>query len=146
MQIMSFDKFKHIMTQIKKYEKKRDKISDFLEKEVCADSYCLFTVGEDLITTLTSMLADHFNCWYQINYNPAINELREAIGVEPVKEKESEEPKWWDKSFRRWENDIEYYLYEENKKIIIDGKDIPIKTLKQFYKYLIKYCVDRKQN
>ena len=144
MQIMSFDEFKYIMTQIKDYEEKRDRISDFLEEEMCSDSYCLFNVGEDLVRTLTSMLADHFNCWYQIKVNPAVNELREAIGVEPIKEKESEEPRWWDKSCRRWENDIEYWLYEENKKIIINGKDIPIKTLKQLYKYLIKYCVDRK--
>ena len=31
-----------------------------------------------------------------------------------------------------------------NKKVTIDGKEIPIDTLEQFYNYLITYCVDRK--
>ena len=143
MQIMSFDKFKYIMTKIKEYEKRRDKISDFLEKEICSDSYCLFNVGEDLVTTLTSMLADHFHCWYQVKYNPALDVLKKEFNIEVERKEESAEHRWWDKSCRRWENDIEYWLYEENKKITINGKDVPIKTLKQFYKYLIKYCVDR---
>ena len=135
------------MNQIKEFEEKRNRISDFLEKEICSDSYCLFTVGEDLVTTITSMLADHFNCWYQVSYNPAMDALKKEFNVKVEKKKESEFPKWWDESCRKWENDIEYWLYEENKCITINGKETPpLKTLKQLYKYLIKYCVDKKQN
>ena len=144
MSVMSFEKFKYIMEQIQHYETKRDKISDFFEDELCEDSRCLFTVGNDLSTILVSMLADEFNCWYQVRYNPVVDALKEELKIEVEKKKESETPKWWDESCRRWENDIEYWLYEENKKITIDEKDIPIKTLKQFYKYLVKYCVDKR--
>ena len=144
MQIMSFDKFKYIMSQIKEYEEKREKISDFLEKEVCSDSYCTFNVGNDLVTTLTSMLADHFNCWYQISLNPSFDAFKKEFNITEEEVKDSTTPKWWDKSCRRWDNDIEYWLYERNKVITVNDKDIPIKTLKQFYKYLIKYCVDKK--
>ena len=64
----------------------------------------------------------------------------------PALELVEEGTRWWDKKVRLWENDIEYWLYEDHKKIEINGKDIPIKTLKQFYKYLVKYCVDKKNN
>ena len=142
-EIMSFDKFKFIIEQIQAHEEKRDRISDFFEKELCEDSWCLFNVGEDLAHTLICLLADEFNCWYKCNYNPAVDKLKEELGVEPDKKTETNYPKWWDKSVRSWENDIEYWLYEDNKKIIIHDIEIPIGTLEEFYNYLVKYCVDK---
>lgn len=142
--VMPFKKFKYIMKQIQQYEKKRDKISDFFEDEICTDSWCYINFGENIVDTLVCLLADHFNCWYQINWNPSIDTLKNEFKVNVEKKKESHVAKWWDKSLRRWENDIEYFLYEENKQIIINGEEVPIKTLNQFYKYLVKYCVDKK--
>lgn len=141
---MPFKKFKYIMKQIQQYEKKRDKISDFFEDEICTDSWCYINFGENIVDTLVCLLADHFNCWYQSNWNPSIDTLKNEFKVNVEKKKESHVTKWWDKSFRRWENDIEYFLYEENKQITINGEEVPIKTLNQFYKYLVKYCVDKK--
>lgn len=143
-EVMPFEKFEYVMKQIQEYEAKKDRISDFLEKEICSDSYCFFNVGEDLAHTLTCFLADEFNCWYNCNYvNPAVDELKNEIGIEPDNRTESTYPKWWDKSVRSWDNDIEYWLYEDSKKIIIHDIEIPISTLEEFYNYLIKYCVDK---
>ena len=144
MAVMCFEKFQYIMKQILEFQKKSEKIGDFLNKELFIDSRGFFSVGDDLIVTLCCMLADEFNCWYQIPTNPSINQLKEAMGLE--KDEREEGTRWWDKKVRLWENDIEYWLYEDHKKIEINGKDIPIKTLKQFYKYLVKYCVDKKKS
>ena len=132
------------MKQILEFQKKSEKIGDFINKELFIDSKGFFSVGDDLIVTLCCMLADEFNCWYQTSTNPSINQLKEAMGLE--KDEREEGTRWWDKKVRLWENDIEYWLYEDHKKIEINGKNIPIKTLKQFYKYLVKYCVDKKKN
>lgn len=153
-QIMPFEKFEYIMKQIQEYEAKRGRISDFLEKELCSDSFCLFNVGEDLLTTVTSMLADEFNCWYNIytgskveEVNKSLNEIskgwQELLKNGSIKQ-ESDSPVWWNPKVRRWDNDIEYWLYEDNKRIVINEKEIPIETLPEFYDYLVKYCVDKK--
>ena len=101
-------------------------------------------MGDDLVVTLTCMLADEFNCWYQVTTNPAINTLKEIMGLE--KDEREEGTRWWDKNVRKWENDIEYWLYEDHRSVEIDGKDIPIQTLEEFYDYLITHCVDKKEN
>lgn len=153
--VMTFEKFEHIMKQIQAYESKRDRISDFLEKEICTDSYCLFNVGEELVTTITSMLADYFNCWYNIKLNGNC-EIKEDTSIDfqsladIIENKEnfredSETPIWWNSKYKRWDNDIEYWLYEDNKKITIDGKEIPIGTLRELYDYLVNYCIDKKE-
>lgn len=144
--VMPFEKFKFILDTIKNYEEKRDKISTFFEEELCSDSWCLFTVGEDLQHALSCLLADEFNCWYSTDYNPAVDELKKELGVEVCEKEQSSTPKWWDNKVRSWENDIEYWLYEDSKKIIIDGEEIPIGTVKDFYNYLVKYCVDKKRD
>ena len=143
-QVMPYEKFEYIMKQIQEHEKKRNKISDFFEEELCTDSWCFINFGEDIVDSLTCLLADHFNCWYRVNYSPTPDLIKDKIGISEKRAEDSDVSKWWDKSFRRWDNDIEYWLYEENKKIEINKKEIPIKTLKQFYNYLVKYCVDKK--
>ena len=90
------------------------------------------------------MLADEFDCWYETWINPEVNDLREELGLKRDERKGGTQ--WWDSSVRLWENDIEYWLYEENKKIEIDGKEVPIGTLREFYDYLITYCVDKKKD
>ena len=142
--VMPFEKFEYIIQQILEHEAKRERISDFIEEEFCTDSYCFFTVGDKLQETLVNLLADEFNCWYKVDYNTNVDKLKESLGIETEKLEDKETPVWWDKSVRKWENDIEYWLYEDAKKIEIDGEEIPIGTVKEFYDYLIKYCVDKK--
>lgn len=148
-QIMPFEKFEYIMKQLQAYEEKRNRISDFFEEELCTDSWCLFNVGEELTDSLTCLLADEFNCWYHVELTPiateALKELQE-LTKQTESKKDSDRPTWWDKSIRRWDNDIEYWLFEEHKVITIEGEDIPIGTLREFYDYLVKYCVDKKEN
>ena len=141
--IMKYDKFKYILNVIKGYNAKIQRISDFIEKEVCTDSYCFVDVGEELVNTLTSMLADEFDCWYYIS-SPSlnINDLVEG-NIKKTYEDNIPENRWWDKSSRKWDNDIEYWLYEDTKKIYIGGKEVPIETEGQFYDYLVTQLLDK---
>ena len=136
MPVMPFEKFEYIIKHLQEYESKRNRISDFIEKELCSDSYCLFNVGEDLSTIITSMLADEFNCWYNIRFNKVLEVsendsesfeiLQKAIGINGCLKEESSTSMWWNKKYNRWDNDIEYWLYEDNKRITInDGKTTP---------------------
>ena len=143
-EVMPFGEFKYIMEQIQAHSEKLGRLSDFFEKELCTDSWCIVNVGEKLSNILCCMLADHFNCWWEINDTGAqekVNGILESMGLPPSKGFSRE---WWDETKRRYDNDIEYWLYEENKKIVIDGEEIPIETLEEFYNYLISHCVDKK--
>ena len=141
---MKYEKFKYILNVIKDYNAKIERISDFMESEVCTDSYCFINVGEELINTLTGMLADEFDCWYYISSpSLSINDLAEG-NIKKTYEDNVPENRWWDKSSRRWDNDIEYWLYEDTKKIYIGGKEVPIDTEGQFYDYLVTQLLDKK--
>lgn len=142
--VMPFEEFKYIMNQIKAHSNKLEKVSDFFEKELCTDSWCLVSIGEDLSNTLCCMLADHFNCWWVVDDKESkekVDEMLESMGLPPSKGSSLE---WWNPDKRHYDNDIEYWLYEDSRKITVDDKDIPIETLEQFYNYLVKYCVDKK--
>ena len=146
MTVMSYEQFEYIMNQIKAHSEKLERISNFFEKEVCTDSWCLVNVGEELAQTLCNMLADHFNCWWgEVEIAVASKEEADKLLKEmklPPSTPYSRE--WWQPNVRAYDNDIEYWLYEDNKKVKIDGKEIPIETLKQLYDYLVTYCVDKK--
>ena len=142
--VMPFEEFKYIMNQIQAHATKLERISDFFEKEMCSDSWCLVNIGEDLANTLCCMLADHFNCWWVVNDKEAkdkIDGMLEDLGLPPSKGSSLD---WWDPTKRQYENDIEYWLYEDSKRIIVEGQEVPIATLEELYDYLIKYCVDKK--
>lgn len=143
-QVMPFEEFKYIIEQIQAHSEKLGRLSDFFEKELCTDSWCIVNVGENLSNTLCCMLADHFNCWWEIDDTSAqekVNGILESMGLPPSRGYSRE---WWDETKRRYDNDIEYWLYEENKKIVIDGEEVPIETLEEFYNYLVSRCVDKK--
>ena len=144
--VMSLEEFKYIMNQIKAHSEKLERVSDFFKKELCTDSWCLFNIGENLSSTLCCMLADHFNCWWVVddtNSRERVDNMLKGMGLPPSKGASLE---WWDESKRRYENDIEYWLYEDSKKIVVNDKEISIRTLEEFYNYLINYCVDRKSS
>lgn len=157
--VMPLEEFKYIMEQIKAHSEKLERISDFFEKELCTDSWCLFNIGEELASTLYCMLADHFNCWWiseDTESKEKVDNILKGIGLPPSKGTSLE---WWDTSKKRYENDIEYWLYEEPqtvkdengkdvkvKRIIVDEEEVPITTLEEFYDYLVKYCVDKNKS
>lgn len=125
--IMSYGRFKKIMETIINYDKKIERISDFMEKEVAEDSYCFITLGRDVQTALINTLADEFNCWYSLSEKPISH--------------------WWanNKNYGS-ENDISWWLYTdpENRVIYIQGKEVRVKTLPKFYDYLVESYMNKK--
>lgn len=120
-ELMPFDKFKKIMEILIEFQQKKDRISDFFEKELMEDSWCLITLGTPVEDALVSLMADEFECWYS---------FREEV----------EEFDWWrDPKYRGFENDIETWLYslDEYKSITMNGKEIDISSIESFYDFLV---------
>ena len=120
-ELMPLDKFKAIMNILLEFQAKKDRISDFFEKEIMEDSWCLITLGTPVEDALVSLLADEFECWYSFKSD----------------EKEFD---WWrDTKYRGFENDIENWLYsiDEEKAVWIDDKKIDISSIEGLYDYLV---------
>lgn len=120
-ELMSFEKFKHIMNIILDFQQKRDKVSDFFEKELMEDSWCFITFGSSVEGVLINLLADEFECWYAFK-----DEVKDF--------------NWWEPEHKYgMENDIETWLYclDDEKSITINGKAIDITSLESFYDFLI---------
>ena len=124
--VMPFEKFERIMNTLIKFKDKRERISDFVEKEIATASFCVCDIGTDLETIITSLLADEFKCWFG-------------------KHSEDGNCEWWQYKEYGLDNDIEYWLYgslsEDEKKVVYDkdGTEIDITDLKDFYQYLCEY-------
>ena len=119
--LMSYEKFKAIMNILLDFQQKKDRISNFFEKEIMEDSWCLITLGTPVEDALVSLVADEFECWYS---------FREEV----------EEFDWWrDLKYRGFENDIETWLYslDEHKSITVNGKEIDISSIESFYDFLV---------
>ena len=120
-QLMSFDKFKHIMNVLLEFKEKQDKVSDFFEKELMENSWCLITFGDTIESALINLIADEFECWYTFK--------------DDIKEFD-----WWQAENRYgMENDIETWLYslDEHKSITVNGKEIDISSIESFYDFLV---------
>ena len=122
-ELMPFAKFKAIMEVIENERDKRDRISDFLEKELCEDSWCCVTFGNDLEQALINLLADEFECWY------STKEIPETYD-------------WWDpnKRYRGFENDIENYLYRVDDNpynIKVGEKEYHLQSIDDLYNFLV---------
>ena len=120
-ELMSLDKFKAIMNILLEFQAKKDRISDFFEKELMEDSWCIFTAGNTVEEALVNLLADEFDCWYSFK--------------DDIKDFE-----WWtDEKHYGMENDIEAWLYsiDEEKAVWIDNKKIDISSIESLYDYLI---------
>ena len=116
---MSYEKFKYIMELLIDFIEKRRIISDFFEKELMKDSWCIFTFGNTVESTLINMLADEFDCWYAIR--------------EDIKEFD-----WWNSEAGKnygMENEIEAWLYaideeydylskNKTKMLLLEGKEL----------------------
>ena len=105
------------------FQERKERISDFFEKELMQDSWCIFTFGNTVESTLVNMLADEFDCWYTCR--------------EDIKEFD-----WWNFEDGRnygMENDVEAWLYsiDEEKSIWVGDKKIDISSIESFYDYLV---------
>lgn len=120
-ELMTLDKFKAIINILLEFQAKKERISDFFEKEIMEDSWCLITLGTPVEDALVSLLADEFECWYSLK-----DDLKEFD--------------WWkDQKYRGFENEIENWLYsiDEEKAIWIDNKKIDISSIESLYEYLV---------
>lgn len=127
--LMNRDRFKKIMETLIEFKHKRTKVSDFLQEEVATGSWVFVTYGEEIESALVNMLADEFDCWFDTGF----------CGDPLPKE-------WWSEKPHQ-ENDIAYWLYELSesdiqKSVTINGTEVPLETLDEFYDYLVKYCLN----
>lgn len=57
---MEFEKFKKIIDTIKEHLIWKDKFSNFLEENICTDSWCIVDVGDNLVNMLLEILKVEF--------------------------------------------------------------------------------------
>ena len=58
---MESELFDKIYTTILKHSEQKDKISDFIEENLCTDSYVIFNYGDNLADLLIEVLEKEFN-------------------------------------------------------------------------------------
>lgn len=139
--IMSFEKFKTIIEILQEFQKKRDRIGDFFEKELCEDSFCIITLGNKVEDVVINLLADEFKCWYSFRNSLRVkfdNEKGTFVS-EGTSEKEEEKYEWW-VNRTAIENDIENFLYkmeDESQSITVGNKVFLIETVEDLYNYLV---------
>lgn len=118
---MPFSKFKLLMNVLLEFQQKKDKVSDFFEKELMEDSWCMVTFGNTVESALINLIADEFECWYTFK--------------DDIKDFD-----WWQAENKYgMENDIETWLYslDEHKSITVNGKEIDISSIESFYDFLV---------
>jgi hypothetical protein len=120
-ELMPFSKFKLLMNVLLEFQQKKDKVSDFFEKELMENSWCLITFGDTIESALINLIADEFDCWYTFR--------------DDIKDFD-----WWQAENKYgMENDIETWLYslDEHKSITVNGKEIDISSIESFYDFLV---------
>lgn len=120
-ELMPFSKFKLLMNTLLEFKEKQDKVSDFFEKELMENSWCLITFGTTIEDALINLIADEFECWYTFK--------------DDIKDFD-----WWQAEEKYgMENDIETWLYslDEHKSITVNGKEIDISSIESFYDFLV---------
>lgn len=118
---MPFSKFKLLMNVLLEFQQKKDKVSDFFEKELMENSWCIITFGDTVESALINLIADEFDCWYTFK--------------DDIKEFD-----WWQAEDKYgMENDIETWLYslDEHKSITVNEKEIDISSIESFYDFLV---------
>ena len=122
-ELMSFDKFKAIMSTLVAFKEQKDRIGKFFESELMADSWCIITLGDGVESALISLLADEFECWYSFHEKPEIYD-------------------WWNttKGYKGFENDIETWLYsiDDIKTVSLNKEEIDITSIESLYDFLVK--------
>ena len=123
-QLMPYTKFKAIMNILVDFKEQRERISNFFEKELMQDSWCIITLGNKVESALIGLLADEFECWYSFKEKYDIYD-------------------WWntEEGYRGFENDIENWLYvisNEPKTVTLNGEEIPVDSIEELYDFLVK--------
>jgi hypothetical protein len=120
-ELMPFSKFKLLMNVLLEFQQKKDKISNFFEKELMENSWCIITFGDTVESALINLMADEFECWYTFK--------------DDIKEFD-----WWQAENKYgMENDIETWLYslDEQKSITVNGREVDISSIESFYDFLV---------
>ena len=114
---MEFDKFKNYIDVIKNTQEKQELLSKCIEQNLASNTYCIVDISGDVINALIQLLADYYNCNYEIQTH-LDNEIS-----------------WW------LYEDVEKIIYEKDK----DGNEIqiPVHDTYSFWKYL-ESCKDHK--
>ena len=58
---MEYKHFEKLMTSILDLHKQQREIGKVLEN-ICSSSWCIVTIGDNLVTTMIDFLTEHFNC------------------------------------------------------------------------------------
>lgn len=106
---MEFEKFKRYIDTINNTVEKEELISECIEQNLSSSTFCIVDICSDVIKLLVDLLADYYNCQYEIQ------------------EHNDNEISWW------LFEDVEKIIYvNENGK----EKEIQVQDVYAFWKYL----------
>lgn len=106
---MEFEKFKRYIDTINNTLEKEELISKCIEQNLSSSTFCIVDICSDVIKLLVDLLADYYNCQYEIQ------------------EHNDNEISWW------LFEDVEKIIYvNENGK----EKEIQVQDAYAFWKYL----------
>lgn len=108
---MEFEKFKKHIDRLLLTREREEKLSDCIEENLSTSTYCIVDIAGDVCTSVEELLADHYDCYYEI-----------------LGHKEND-ISWW------------VYEDADKRKIYIkekDGKEktIDLSTIEKFWEYL----------
>lgn len=63
---MEFETFKKHIDRILLTREKEDKLSDCIEENLSSSTYCIVDIAGDVCTSVEELLADHYDCYYEI--------------------------------------------------------------------------------
>lgn len=116
---MKFEKFKKCIESIEHTYEKEETVSKCIEQNLATNTFCIVNISEEVISSLEEMLADYYDCYYEI-----LNHTENDIS-------------WW-------LNAEERVVYIQNE----DGKEteIHLEDVYAFWKYLEDNLKQKKTN
>lgn len=116
---MEFEKFKKYIESIEHTYEKEEAVSKCIEENLATNTFCIVNISEDVISSLEEMLADYYDCYYEI-----LNHTENDIS-------------WW-------LNTEERIIYTKNE----DGEEVELhlEDIYSFWKYLEDELKNKKCN
>ena len=136
--LLSFERFERIIKTIQEFDKKQERVTDFLEKELMEGSFCSWTFGSEVAETLIKVLADEYDCWHSTPQ--ASLEFREGQFI--MVPSKNRNKLWYEAEGVYYaDNDISWWLYDcqDKQKIVeVDGLEYDVTNLRDFHEFLIQ--------
>jgi len=63
---MEFEKFKKYIESIEHTYEKEEAVSKCIEENLATNTFCIVNISEEVISSLEEMLADYYDCYYEI--------------------------------------------------------------------------------